>query len=222
MRSFRILHVDDDPLMREVVDIALGLDPAFIVMSCAGAREALAVVTDWAPDMILCDVMMPDMDGLALLLRLRASPLTAKFPVVFTTARAKAPEVDEMRALGAAAVIAKPFDPATFADTVRRHLQTIKLAASGYDFTDRLHNDAARLATFRDELRNGANLSALPEELQSFAHKLAGAAGVFNYRAVSTTASALEDAVLERRAGRGAPGAIEANLDALLQCIAHV
>ena len=47
-------------------------------------------------------------------------------------------------------------------------------------------------------------------------HKLAGAAGVFNYQNVSTTAAALEDAIIERRAGRGAPGTVEANLDALL------
>lgn len=219
MRSFRILHVDDDPLMRDVVEIALGLDPAFMVMSCAGAQEALAVVTEWAPDLILCDVMMLGMDGPALLLRLRASKTTAKFPLIFTTARAKASDLDEMKSLGAAGVIAKPFDPATFADTVRRHLQTIKLASTGYDFTDRLRTDAATLTTFRDELRTGSGSPAMPDALQSFAHKLAGAAGVFNCRAVSATASALEDAILEQRAGRGAPGTVEVNLDALLESI---
>ena len=53
-------------------------------------------------------------------------------------------------------------------------------------------------------------------------HKLAGAAGVFNFQAVSTTAASLEDAIIERRAGRGAPGTVEANLDALLATIEHV
>jgi CheY-like chemotaxis protein len=219
--SYRLLHVDDEPLMRELVDIALGLDPAFMVMSCASAQEALGVVVDWAPDLILCDVMMPEMDGLALLQRLRADPATAKFPLVFTTARAKPNEIDEMKALGAAAVIAKPFDPTTLANTVRRHLQTIKLAATGFDFTGRLRNDAAALTTFREKINNGANSDGVQEELQSFAHKLAGAAGVFNYRAVSTTASALEDAILELRAGRGAPQTIETNLDALIETVAR-
>ena len=117
-------------------------------------------MTDWAPELILCDVMMPDMDGLALLRALRANPATAKFPLIFTTALGKPNEIEEMKALGAAAVIAKPFDPATLAETVRRHLQTIKLASAGFDFTDRLRNDAARLARFRDELHNGARCVA--------------------------------------------------------------
>ena len=42
VKSFRILHVDDDPLMRDVVELALGFDPEFVVMSCAGGEEALA------------------------------------------------------------------------------------------------------------------------------------------------------------------------------------
>jgi CheY-like chemotaxis protein len=219
VKSYRLLHVDDEPLMREVVEIALGLDPAFMLMSSASAQEALAVVLDWAPELILADVIMPEMDGLALLRRLRADPATAKFPLIFTTARGTQSEIDEMKALGAAAVIAKPFDPATLADTVRRHLQTIKLAATGFDFTDRLRNDAAALATFRDGLRSGSSSSELPEKLQSFAHKLAGAAGIFNYHSVSAKASALEDCIIAQRAGRGAPGTIEANLDALLATI---
>jgi len=53
-------------------------------------------------------------------------------------------------------------------------------------------------------------------------HKLAGAAGVFDYQKVSTTAASLEDAIIERRAGRGAAGTVEANLNALLASIATV
>ena len=52
--------------------------------------------------------------------------------------------------LGAVAVIAKPFYPAKLAETVRRHMQSIKLASAGYDFAQRLRADAAALATFRD------------------------------------------------------------------------
>jgi CheY-like chemotaxis protein len=216
---YRILHVDDDPLMCEIVDIALGLDPAFMVMSCGGGREAIEVVLDWDPDLILCDVLMPEMDGPALLARLRADAATAKYPLIFTTAGGNPKDRDALKALGAAAVIGKPFDPQTLAGTVRRHLQSIKLAATGYNFGQRLQNDAARLAALREELRNGAQSSAPPDELQSFVHKLAGAAGVFNYGGVSASASALADAIIEARAGRAAPDAIVVNLDALLYSI---
>jgi CheY-like chemotaxis protein len=216
-KSYRILHVDDDPLMRDVVEISLGLEPAFILLSCASAQEALSVVADWDPDLILCDVLMPDMDGPTLLTRLRANPVTAKYPVIFMTARAEADEMKKTNTLGAVAVIAKPFDPDKLAATVRRYLQSIKLSAAGFDFSQRLRRDAATLAAFRDRLHRDTS----PEELQSFVHKLAGAAGVFNYRTVSATASALETAIIEERAGRGAPGGIATNLDALIESIAR-
>ena len=219
MNSFRILHVDDDPLMRDVVELALGFDSEFMVMSCASGEEGLAAVPGWAPDLIILDVLMPGMDGPAMLARLREDPDTAKIPVIFITARAPAAERERLLALGAVAVIAKPFYPVKLAETVRRHLQSIKLAAAGYNFAQRLRGDAAMLASFRDKLRNGADSSFVPDEFQSFVHKLAGAAGVFDFPAVSTMAASLEDAIIERRAGRGAPGMVESNLDALLESI---
>ena len=221
VNSFRILNVDDDPLMRDVVELALGFDAEFVVMSCEGGEQALAAVPGWQPDLIILDVLMPGMDGPAVLARLRADPATAKIPVIFITGRAPPAERERLLALGAVAVIAKPFYPVKLAETVRRHMRSIKLAAAGFDFAKRLRDDAATLARFRDKLRNGADASFVPDEFQSCVHKLAGAAGVFNYQAVSTTAATLEEAIVERRTGRGAPGTVEANLDALLATIEH-
>jgi CheY-like chemotaxis protein len=218
LSSYRILHVDDDPLMRDVVELALGLDANFAVMNCADGESALKLLPDWEPDLILCDVVMPDMDGPALLKRLRENPANAEIPVFFITARGKKSERERLLGLGAAAVIAKPFVPVKLADTVRRHLRSVKLAAAGYDFAQRLRNDAAVLAGFRNKLRGGPEAA---EELQSFAHRLAGAAGIFDYRTVSTSASALEDVLIERREGRAEADAVHANLEALLACIAR-
>ena len=242
--SFRVLHVDDDPLMREVVELSLGLDPAFMVASCAGGDEALSVVAEWKPDLILCDVMMPGMDGPALFARLRENKDTAEIPVIFMTTRAHASKVERLMPLGTVAMIEKPFDPRTLAATVRRHAQAIKFAvgsnelpkrlaaepvpvaaqftklvAAGYDFGDRLRADAAALATFRTQLIDGPEAPLVPDGMLSCVHKLAGAAGVFNFQAVSTDAAALEDAIIERCAGAGAPGLIDAKLDALLASI---
>lgn len=214
---YRILHIDDDALMRDIVDAALGLDPAFALMSCTSGDEGLMAAPGWAPNLIICDVIMPHMDGPEVLARLRADKTTAKIPVVFMTAFPKQNETERWISLGAAAVIAKPFDPAQFADAVRNLLRTIKLASAGYDFAERLRADAVALAAFRNKLRTDA--CAVPDGLQSCAHKLAGAAGVFHLKAVSRSASALEEAIIEQRAGRGAPEAIAANLDALLDCI---
>jgi len=188
-------------------------------MSCASGAEALAVATDWTPDLILCDVMMPEMDGPATLARLRENRNTAQIPVVFMTAFCQAAEIERLNSLGGFAVIAKPFDPKTLAATVRGHLHSIKVASAGYDFSERLRADAAALTTFRTELRDNADASLVPDGLLTCVHKLAGAAGVFEYQTVSTTASALEESIIERLAGRGTPGMLEASLDALLECI---
>jgi CheY-like chemotaxis protein len=217
--SFRILHVDDDPDIRAVVELSLSLDPAFAVTSCASGDDALAMAADRAPDLILCDVMMPGMDGPAVLARLRESASTAKTPVVFMTARAQTRELAELMSLGAVAVITKPFDPMKLADMVRGHLRFDKFAMAGDGFVQRLRRDAATLAIYRENLRSDSDSSVQLEGLQSCVHKLAGAAGVFDFQAVSFTASALEESIIERRAGRSAPGTIEANFDVLLECI---
>lgn len=108
--------------------MALRLDPSFTTASCADGASAIAVASEWMPDMILCDVMMPKMDGPATLLRLRECIHTARIPVVFMTARAQPRDVQQLRLLGAAAVITKPFDPMRLADTVRKLLGEAQLA----------------------------------------------------------------------------------------------
>ena len=105
-----------------------------------------------APNMILCDVMMPDMDGPTLLVRLRESPETTKIPVVFMTARAQTSELEQLKRLGAVAVLTKPFDPMTLAASVRNELNSVKSDAIRYNFADRMRTDAAALARYRKTL----------------------------------------------------------------------
>lgn len=220
MTALRILHVDDEPDIREVVELSLGLDPAFTVRSCASGSDALVTAADWPPDLILCDVMMPVMDGPTTLARLRESPRTAGIPVVFMTARAQAREVEHFKSLGANGVIAKPFDPMTLADSVRCHLRSSGLAALRENFVERLRADAAALAKCRTQLQGGADSPAVLEEIKSFAHALVGAAGIFEFQEVSCAASALEETTIEAPAA-GGPDQVAGRLDALLACIAR-
>jgi CheY-like chemotaxis protein len=125
MSSIRILHVDDEPDIREIVDLSLGLNPEFEVHACASGEEAIAAAADWSPILILLDVMMPGMDGLTTLAHLRQNPKTSGLPVLFMTARAQTREVEHFRSLGAQGFISKPFDPMTLAGVVRDHLQTL-------------------------------------------------------------------------------------------------
>ena len=117
--ALRVLHVDDELDIRQVVEVSLGLDPDVVTRSCASGPEALALAVEWSPDLILLDVMMPGMDGPATFARLRDNAQTANIPVVFMTARALNSELDLLRSLGAVGVLPKPFDPMTLATSVR-------------------------------------------------------------------------------------------------------
>jgi CheY-like chemotaxis protein len=125
MSTVRILHVDDEPDIREVVDISLGLNPDLEVRACASGAEAVDAAAEWTPHLILLDVMMPVMDGPTVLKKLRSDPRTSAIPVIFMTARAQTKEVEHFIALGAHGVISKPFNPMTLATQVRDHLHAL-------------------------------------------------------------------------------------------------
>jgi CheY-like chemotaxis protein len=111
--------VEDDPDIQTVTSLALGSFGGFDVHICASAHEALASAPQFNPDLILLDVMMPGMDGVDALRALRGIPATATVPVVFLTARVQPAEIQRYRELGSLAVISKPFEPTTLADTIR-------------------------------------------------------------------------------------------------------
>jgi len=118
----RILYVDDEDDIREIAQMSLELEPEFEVRACSSGAEALADAAAWRPDLILLDVMMPDMDGPETLKRLAASQPTASIPVVFITARTQTHEVERYLNMGAVGVIAKPFDPLALAGEVKKLL----------------------------------------------------------------------------------------------------
>ena len=122
MTMLKVLYVDDEVDICEVVTLALELDPEIEIKCELSGISGLATAALWLPDAILLDVMMPLMDGLATLARLRADPVTRDIPVVFITARAQSKEIDEFIRQGARAVITKPFEPMTLAAELRRKI----------------------------------------------------------------------------------------------------
>ena len=115
----RVLLVDDDRNVRRVTQLALEMVGGMKVRACESGAEAVAAAVEFRPQLVLLDVMMPDMDGPAVLSRLREQPDMSAVPVVFLTARAQGEEIRQLRALGALDVICKPFDPMTLAQTVK-------------------------------------------------------------------------------------------------------
>jgi len=115
----RILYVDDEPSTSQVAILVLQKIGGFEVLACASGQEALDQVGEFKPELLLLDVIMPEMDGPATLARLRAMPVTAHVPVVFMTGRSRPEDLRSLKALGAIDVISKPFDPATLPGQIR-------------------------------------------------------------------------------------------------------
>jgi CheY-like chemotaxis protein len=113
-----ILYVDDEPDIREIVQMSLGLEATLSISTADSGIRALESMRQRKPDLVLLDVMMPNMDGPTTLQHMRASPEFQSIPVIFMTAKAMPQEVARFRSLGAAAVIAKPFDPMLLAENV--------------------------------------------------------------------------------------------------------
>jgi two-component system, OmpR family, response regulator len=113
-----ILLIEDDPDIQEVAKMSLEEVGGFDVTACGSGREALDIVSRVRPDLLIIDFMMPGMDGGETLAALRARPDMSRIPAIFMTAKVRPDEVSRMRAMGAADVIPKPFDPITLPDKV--------------------------------------------------------------------------------------------------------
>lgn len=115
----KVLYVEDEPDIQTVALMALETIGEFTVKACSSGQEAVEAAPAFEPDLVILDVMMPGMDGPATMEALRKLPVTADVPMIFMTAKVQSHEVERYRAMGAADVIAKPFDPITLADQVR-------------------------------------------------------------------------------------------------------
>lgn len=113
-----VLCAEDDPDLQLILEAALGFGNLASEV-CESGIELLKKLQTRTPDLILLDVMMPGLDGPETLAALRKLPQTAQTPVIFVTARVQPSEVEGYLALGAIAVIPKPFDPTTLASRIK-------------------------------------------------------------------------------------------------------
>jgi CheY-like chemotaxis protein len=113
-----VLLIDDEPDIREVVELSLGSVAGWVVLTASSGADGVQLASAQQPDVILLDVMMPGLDGPATLEVLRGRDETRAIPVLFMTAKAQAGELTRYASLGVAGVIPKPFDPMTLSDRV--------------------------------------------------------------------------------------------------------
>ena len=115
----KVLLVDDDPRIRKIAQISLEGVGGWKVSLVASGFEAIEVAKKEKPDVILLDVMMPEMDGPTTLSKIREHEEISEIPVIFFTAKVQKQELDSYLALGAAGIISKPFDPMKLPGEIR-------------------------------------------------------------------------------------------------------
>lgn len=129
-QPLRITYVEDEPDIREIAKIVLQDVGGHTLNVCSSGPEALKSAPGFGPDLILMDVMMPEMDGIETYHALKQFPELADTPVVFMTAKVQSEEVARYLAAGAVGVIAKPFDPMTLSSEVMEFWQASRTGAS--------------------------------------------------------------------------------------------
>ena len=107
----RILVIDDEDDIREVAKASLEIIAGLEVILACSSHEGLIKAETEQPDAILLDVMLPDMDGVAVLKQLQTNPTTRHIPVIFLTAKVQIVDQLQFKQLGARAIITKPFKP---------------------------------------------------------------------------------------------------------------
>jgi CheY-like chemotaxis protein len=163
MKNWRILAVDDEPINLDIIVDILDA-PEFRVHTVANAEAAWAMIESAPYDVVILDRMMPGLDGLGLLRRIKADPRHRNLPVVMQTAAAAPEQVREGIEAGAYYYLTKPYDPRALLAIVRAalyvaaargevvvdtgdHRRALALARRG-EFSFRTLDEAAALASF--------------------------------------------------------------------------
>ena len=116
----KLLLVDDDPHIRQIAQISLEDD--FAVTLASSGAEALELSEREQPDVILLDMMMPGMDGITTLAKLKERPSTADIPVIFLTAKVQSQDLENYKKMQVVGILSKPFEPMTLPEEIRRIL----------------------------------------------------------------------------------------------------
>ena len=115
----RICYVEDDEDIQRIVRTSLERIGKMTVALVTDPTQAIAVMAEFRPDLVMLDWMMPVMDGPTLFRQMKLRPETSGLPVVFITARASQRDLDELKVLGAAGTISKPFSPKDLPEQLR-------------------------------------------------------------------------------------------------------
>ena len=146
-----IVVVEDDAVIRAVLEMALTAEGFTHVVSCARGDEGLETIRRRKPDLVLLDVMLPGVDGFAICTRIRALPALSGTRVIMLTARTQNEDIVRGLQCGADDYVTKPFDRKVLMARIRAVLRRGALVASGTDFDGLLLNEEGHTATLDGE-----------------------------------------------------------------------
>ena len=122
MTGERVLIVEDNQLNMKLLRDVLHAT-GYRALEAASGAEAVSLASEHAPDLVLMDIQLPDLDGVEALRRLRADPRTAAIPVLAVTAQAMRGERDRFLEAGFDGYVSKPVNVRELIGTVRRHCE---------------------------------------------------------------------------------------------------
>jgi two-component system, NtrC family, response regulator AtoC len=138
----RVLVVEDDPVIRANV-LELLIEEGFEVISAQDGADGIALTKARIPDLVVCDIMLPKLDGYAVLRAIREDPAVASTPFIFLTAKAERAEVRTGMNLGADDYLSKPFTASDLLAAVRIRIRRVsELLARGRAALEKEHEVA--------------------------------------------------------------------------------
>src|SRR5689334_22691162 len=153
MKSKKIVLIEDNPEVRENTTEILEL-AGYQVTSAPNGKVGVELVQRDKPDLIICDIMMPDLDGYGVLHILSKKPETAVIPFIFLTAKTEKMDIRKGMNLGADDYLTKPFDDTDLLNAIEARLQKFQMQQSLYESTseglDEFIKDARKILDLKD------------------------------------------------------------------------
>lgn len=160
----KILLIEDNPDIRENTQELLELSD-YDVEVAENGKEGVKLAKDILPDLIICDIMMPELDGYGVLQILNKQPQTASIPFIFLTAKAEKDDFRKGMTLGADDYLTKPFDETDLLNAIENRLKKYNL------FKQNFKQSAEGLNQFISLAKNNADISSLTENKKTQTYK---------------------------------------------------
>ena len=190
----KILVVDDDKDILTIAKYSLEIQKGVIVQCVSSGEEALRVVPDFQPDLILLDLRMPIMDGEATFEALRALPSMGKIPVILLTATIEKDKLKYFLDKGVSGAITKPFDPEALFSQAKDIFTLFQIQQ---EYKEGIPQKLSELSALIKAVQRQATVETLTA-LRFSIHKFAGNAGTFGYMEVSIFCKQFEIEIVKK------------------------